>query len=117
MGDRGPGRADGLFGWVAYRFFFHRGDPSKLLIEFGGEGACWDGATCEQDIFNRTVLSDPESARQAGQLQGIYDRSNAENPLKDFTHLYIPYCTGDLHWGHASARYTGTEWSDLRGSA
>ena len=43
-----------------YRFFVHRGDPSKLLIEFEGGGACWSGATCEADVYNKTVTSDPE---------------------------------------------------------
>lgn len=90
-----------------YRFFVHRGDPSKLLIEFEGGGACWSGSTCEADVYNRRVISDPEAARQTGQLQGIYDRTNAENPLKDYTHVYIPYCTGDLHWGNSTATYTG----------
>ena len=89
-----------------YRFFVHRGDPAKLLIEFEGGGACWSAATCDADVYNRTVLSDPEAARRAGQMQGIYDRSNPENPLKDYTHVYIPYCTGDLHWGSADTAYT-----------
>ncbi len=90
-----------------YRFFVHRGDPAKLLIEFEGGGACWSGSTCEADVYNRSVISDPEVARQTGQLQGIYDRTNPANPLKDFTHVYIPYCTGDLHWGNSATRYSG----------
>ncbi len=90
-----------------YRFFVHRGDASKLLIEFEGGGACWSGSTCEADVYNRRVISDPETARQTGELQGIYDRTNPLNPLKDYTHVYIPYCTGDLHWGNATASYTG----------
>jgi len=92
-----------------WRFFVHRGDPAKLLIEFEGGGACWSGATCSADVYNKTVTSDPEVARQTGQLQGIYDRSNPANPLKDFTHVYIPYCTGDLHWGNAAASYLSPE--------
>lgn len=94
-----------------YRFFVHRGDPNRLLIEFEGGGACWSGSTCEADVYNRKVLSDPEAARQAGQLQGIYDRTNPANPLKDYTHVYIPYCTGDLHWGNATATYTSVSGS------
>ncbi len=91
-----------------YRFFVHRGDPGKLLIEFEGGGACWSGATCEGDVYNRNVTTDREMARQAGQLQGIYDRANPQNPLKDFSHVYIPYCTGDLHWGNSATSYTGS---------
>jgi hypothetical protein len=90
-----------------YRFFVHRGDPTKLLIEFEGGGACWSGATCEADIYNRTVISDLEAARATGQLQGIYDRTNPANPLKDYTHVYIPYCSADLHWGNTTTSYTG----------
>ena len=90
-----------------FRFFVRRGDPSKLLIEFEGGGACWSDATCEAEVYNRSVTSDPETARRNGQLQGIYDRSNPANPFKDFTHVYIPYCTGDLHWGNATTAYVG----------
>ncbi|MEO8359601.1 MAG: esterase, partial [Vicinamibacteria bacterium] len=28
-----------------FRFFVYRSDPSKLLIEFEGGGACWNAAT------------------------------------------------------------------------
>jgi len=91
-----------------YRFFVRRGDPSKLLVEFEGGGGCWSGETCEADLYNRTVSNDPETARINGQLQGIYDRTNPANPLRDFTHVYIPYCTGDLHWGNAATTYKNT---------
>ncbi len=91
----------------AYRFFVHPGDPGKLLVEFEGGGACWSGATCEQDIYTKRITQDPETARQQGLLQGIYDRTNAENPFRDFTHIYIPYCSGDLHWGNRTQSYRG----------
>jgi hypothetical protein len=91
-----------------FRFFVRRGDPAKLLIEFEGGGACWSDGTCEADVYNRRVTTDPETARQSGQLQGIYDRTNPANPLRDFTHVYIPYCTGDLHWGNSTTAYVAT---------
>jgi len=40
--------------------------------------------------------------------QGIYDRANPANPFRDFTHVYIPYCTADLHWGNAATTYRNT---------
>ena len=101
-----PGGATMCSDGSPYRFFVHRGDPAKLLIEFEGGGACSSGPTCEADAYNKTITNDPEVARQTGQLQGIYDRSNPANPFKDYTHVYIPYCTGDLHWGNATAQYT-----------
>ena len=90
-----------------YRFFVHPGDPAKLLVEFEGGGACWSAITCQLDVYNRRVDTDPERARQQGQLQGIYDRQNPENPFRDFTHVYVPYCTGDLHWGNVTQSYAG----------
>lgn len=91
-----------------WKFFVHRGDPEKLLIEFEGGGACWSGSTCELDIYTRRVTVDPELARQQGLLVGIYDRNNPENPFRDWTHVYVPYCTGDLHWGNAATTHVGT---------
>jgi hypothetical protein len=90
-----------------YRFFVHPGDPGKLLVEFEGGGGCWDDVTCATDIYSRRIQVDPAQAEREGRLQGIYDRSNPENPFRDWTHVYVPYCTGDLHWGNRSRTYLG----------
>jgi hypothetical protein len=91
----------------AFRFFVHPGDAGKLLVEFEGGGACWDDATCASTIYSRRVGTDPGQADQSGRLVGIYDRGNAENPFRDWTHVYVPYCTGDLHWGSSDRTYAG----------
>lgn len=90
-----------------YRFFVHPGDPSKLLVEFEGGGGCWDDATCSSSIYSRRITIDPALAEQSGLLVGIYDRKNPENPFRDWTHVYVPYCTGDLHWGSNDKTYSG----------
>ena len=90
-----------------YRFFVYPGDPARLLVEFEGGGACWSAETCAMEIYTRRVASDPGQAAQLGLLVGIYDRANAENPFREWTHVYIPYCTGDLHWGNAARAYEG----------
>jgi hypothetical protein len=89
-----------------FRFFVHPGDPARLLVEFEGGGGCWSAETCAADIYTRRVTSDPELARRLGLLVGIYDRSNPENPFREWTHVYVPYCTGDLHWGNATRAYS-----------
>lgn len=91
-----------------WKFFVQRGDPNKLLLEFEGGGGCWSAATCELDVYTRRVTIDPETARQQGLLVGIYDRANPENPFQDWTHVYIPYCTADLHWGNSATTYEGS---------
>ena len=90
-----------------YRFFVHPGDPARLLVEFEGGGGCWSAETCAMEIYTRRITTDPELARRLGLLVGIYDRGNPENPFREWTHVYIPYCTGDLHWGNATRVYAG----------
>ena len=92
-----------------YRFFVHPGDPAKLLVEFEGGGACWNAETCEAPIYTRRIVLDPAEVIRLGLLQGVYERTRADNPLRDFTHVYIPYCTGDLHWGNATQTYAGSK--------
>ena len=89
-----------------FRFFVHPGSPERLLVEFEGGGGCWSAETCALEIYTRRITTDPELARRLGLLVGIYDRAHPENPFRDWTHVYVPYCTGDLHWGNATRAYT-----------
>lgn len=81
--------------------FFHRDgtDPSRLVVYFQGGGACWDWVSCS-GMFDTRVDDD-----ELSQFRGILDRSNPENPFKDFAMVFVPYCTGDVHIGDASRRY------------
>jgi hypothetical protein len=38
-------------------------------------------------------------ATHKGAPSGIHDFNNPANPFRDWSHIYIPYCTGDLHFG------------------
>ena len=89
-----------------YRFYVHPGDPGRLLVEFEGGGGCWSAETCALDIYTRRIAADPPFAGALGLPAGIYDRNNRENPFREWTHVYVPYCTGDLHWGNAAREYT-----------
>ena len=37
---------------------------------------------------------------------GIFDASRADNPFADYTFVYVPYCTGDVHLGDATTEYS-----------
>jgi len=94
-----------------YRFFAHEGTLNKLVIDFQGGGACWNGEGCASPYskprpelgfglyLDRLVVNQEDAA-------GIYERNNPENPLKDWYHVFIPYCTGDLHIGDTTQTYT-----------
>jgi len=83
---------------TSYAFFVEVGDPEKLMIYFQGGGACWDATTC--NVRGKFPYFKPAVAeRDQPYRTGILDRANAENPVRGFTKVYVPYCTADVHLG------------------
>jgi hypothetical protein len=103
-------------------FFVHMGTTDKLIIYLEGGGACSDDHYCAFNPANvnqilagngQTVIGSTAGAiagRQqpgvynttatpANSPQGIHDLTNAANPFKDWSHIYVPYCTGDVFYG------------------
>jgi hypothetical protein len=80
--------------WV---FFVRRGTVNKLLFYFQGGGACWDYFTCQQfPTYKQTTgPSDDPTLYPVG----LNDPANPENPFRDWNAVFVPYCTGDVHWG------------------
>ncbi len=37
---------------------------------------------------------------------GIFDFARADNPFADFSFIYVPLCTGDVHLGDATREYS-----------
>jgi hypothetical protein len=100
-GDEGTGCADG----TPYVFFYRAANPNKLLVHFQGGGACWNDATCglyPRSIYNRNVHDRDHPGIQGG----IFDFSRDDNPLKDYSVLYMPYCTADVFIGDSTVRYS-----------
>lgn len=89
-----------------FSFFVSPGTSNKIVIDFIGGGACWNAQTCDRGTATFTDSVDSLRERQRRGLEGIYDRSRQDNPLKDWTHVVIPYCTGDIHWGSNEVTYT-----------
>lgn len=65
---------------------------SELMIYLGGGGACFDGLSCLANPGNT-------DGQKGEQRHGLFDRSRPENPVRDASFVYVPYCTGDLHLG------------------
>jgi len=93
-----------------FRFFVYGGDPTRVVLDFQGGGACWNEWTCSiaDAIFSDSAgeLEELESYREAGVLNGIYAFDNPDNPFHGWTLVHVPYCTGDIHWGDATVTYT-----------
>jgi hypothetical protein len=90
---------------------------NKLYVYVEGGGACTNLGFCNYNpsSVDEAISGDGQSvigsalgvvpARQvpgvftAGVLQGVFDTQNPANPVKDHNGVYIPYCTGDVHFG------------------
>lgn len=88
---------------------YHSSTSSNLLVFMNGGGACWDYQTCYQlntashGPFQQAEFAQFASASMAGT---IFDRSEAQNPFKDWSYVFIPYCTGDVHSGNNVIQYS-----------
>lgn len=82
--------------WV---YFAKRGTVNKLIVYFQGGGACWDFLTCGfLPVFKATA---GPGDNPANATTGFADFDNPENPFRDWNAVFVPYCTGDVHWGDA----------------
>ena len=64
----------------------------KLMIYLEGGGACFETLSCLTNAASVGAATTPTEA-------GIFARANADNPVKDWNYVYVPYCTGDVHSG------------------
>jgi len=79
-------------------------DASAVMIYLQGGGACYDADSCAQNA--NTPIAGENFSREdffdwvttLGD-QGIFNTTNPTNPVARWNHIYVPYCTGDLHGG------------------
>ncbi|MFO7566343.1 MAG: pectin acetylesterase-family hydrolase [Enhygromyxa sp.] len=72
-------------------------DSPDVMIYLEGGGACFND-TCDFTAFNLPFV--PPS-------DGIFSRSSGANPVADWTMIYVPYCTGDIHAGDGEKQLGG----------
>jgi hypothetical protein len=64
----------------------------KVMIFLEGGGACFDYVSCSRSAGNI-------GSRGRAMSDGVFDRGNLVNPVRDWNYVYVPYCTGDIHGG------------------
>lgn len=74
-----------------YSVYTRAGDPSKLLIFEQGGGACW------QDFYFCNVLAEDQAP--PFDREGIWDFDSPDNPFRDYSIVYMPYCDGSVFAG------------------
>lgn len=76
---------------------------SATVLYLQGGGACWDELTCTLGFAKKTA-DVPD-----GYHNGIFDRTNPENPVKDYNIVFASYCDGSVFSGDAKVDYGGQE--------
>ncbi len=109
-----------------YCIHVRAGDPHRLLfwLEGGGaswnrESAKWPGIPETWEVYNHpglysvTADNDPASAASihTGAWSGILSETE-ENPLFDWSMVYVCYATGDFHTGTNDLRFTAADGSE-----
>jgi len=86
-----------------YSYWLRKGDPDRLLVFFQGGGGCFDERTCAvgSSWFDDRI----DAADDPAYNGGILDLRDGENPFREWSAVYIPSCTGDVHLGSRVVRY------------
>ena len=84
-----------------FSFWFRQADPAKVVFYLQDGGACWSAETCapDRDLYTSNVGAGPTAER------GIFDLTDERNPFADYSFVYVPYCTGDVHLGDTTTDY------------
>ena len=115
-----PGGRTSCSRGAPWAFYFKKGSPKKVIVEFMGGGACWNTLTCglrtstfsdsiegSRAIFHESRHVQMKKAKpgdiNAAWNAGINDKNDPD--FSTWSHIYLPYCTGDLHWGDSDIVY------------
>jgi hypothetical protein len=91
-----------------FAFWARNADPTKVVFFLDGGGACFDATTCAftrgpgggSENYDWSIFGE-DPAREGG----IFDFSRADNPFLDYSFIYVPACTGDVHLGDVTRQY------------
>jgi hypothetical protein len=86
-----------------YSYWIRRADPNKVVFFMQGGGACFDVNSCA--FAGGTYKSNTGLFDDPTNLSGIFDFTDARNPMADYSFVFAPYCTGDVHLGNATHVY------------
>lgn len=85
-----------------------KGSVNNLLIHFEFGGACADYTTCGNILAGGKVITLNPSYTTLSMTNtgGIFSNSNSNNPFRNWTIIFVPFGTGDIHMGNRVVKYT-----------
>ncbi|MFM8856956.1 MAG: pectin acetylesterase-family hydrolase [Actinomycetota bacterium] len=86
-----------------WAYFVREANPTKVVFFLDGGGACFSAETCAPGAgqFKEAIGYD----NGFSEANGVFDLDNPENPLADYSMVFVPYCTGDVHAGNTTKDY------------
>jgi hypothetical protein len=100
-----------------YKFWTNFSNTSdNLVVVLEPGGACWDfdsctGVTGVMGAANPDGLPD-DHYDLAPFISPFLNRGDDTSPSIDWNYVYVPYCTGDVHTGNATAEYENDDGTD-----
>jgi hypothetical protein len=86
-----------------WAYFVREANPEKVVFLLDGGGACFSAETCAPGAgqYKEAIGYDGGFS----ETNGVFDLDNPDNPLADYTMVFVPYCTGDVHAGNITKDY------------
>lgn len=84
-----------------WSYFVREADPTRVLFYLEGGGACFNAAMCDPKSHEYTT----KVRDGISDVKGIFDLEHPGNPFADYSIVYVPYCTGDVHSGDTVTDY------------
>ena len=84
-----------------FSFWLRKANPRKVVFYLQDGGACFSAKTCapDSDLYQTRVNEGPTGEG------GMFDFADERNPFADYSVVYVPYCTGDVHIGNTTTKY------------
>jgi hypothetical protein len=112
LGTPLPATAEGQWSWIDFPDTHCRDGSStglglnlstespNVMVFLDQGGACFNAATCR---YNNSAFGLEQFMPQTeGITEGIFDRNDPDNPVRNWSFVFIPYCSGDVHAGNRS---------------
>jgi hypothetical protein len=86
-----------------FSFLVRKANPKKVVFYLQGGGAYFSAKTCApgSDLYQTDISSGDGPTAQGG----MFDLADKRNPFADYSIVYVPYCTGDVHIGNTTTKY------------
>ena len=92
-----------------FAFWERRADPSRVVFFLDGAGTCTDATTCAftglgaggEENYDWSIYGEDPASED-----GIFDFARADNPFLEYSFIFVPSCTGDIHLGDVTREYS-----------